>query len=368
MPHFHLPVQSGFDAVLARMRRDYGVERYLERLGGSGRRAPASPSPPTSSSASPARPKATSRPAGAHRARRASRTATPSSSARARDRRGAAVNGGGLGRGPAGGRGRAPGAAAGGAAPDHRRDARPRSAGRSRCWWRGPARTRAPVRPHPENRVVNFAAGEADAPPARSSEPARSRPSASWPASSPPARGAAWLSGLARALRAEWPALAWAALIFVVSHQSTRCPSRRRSTRRTRWPTRGSTGGSGRFRPGTPGGGAGGAARAGGRVLAASSTGSSTSGTSPSCRGETRIVRLGGRYHRGILGAALVVACRAASRGLASAAEMPVIRPFGGKAPVLHDSVFVGDGAIWSATSRSRRGRRSGSAACCAAT
>jgi tRNA-2-methylthio-N6-dimethylallyladenosine synthase len=31
MPHFHLPVQSGSDAVLARMRRDYGVERYLER-------------------------------------------------------------------------------------------------------------------------------------------------------------------------------------------------------------------------------------------------------------------------------------------------------------------------------------------------
>ena len=30
MPHFHLPVQSGSDAVLARMRRDYGVERYLE--------------------------------------------------------------------------------------------------------------------------------------------------------------------------------------------------------------------------------------------------------------------------------------------------------------------------------------------------
>jgi len=32
MPHFHLPVQSGSDAVLARMRRDYGVEAYLERL------------------------------------------------------------------------------------------------------------------------------------------------------------------------------------------------------------------------------------------------------------------------------------------------------------------------------------------------
>jgi tRNA-2-methylthio-N6-dimethylallyladenosine synthase len=32
MPHFHLPVQSGSDAVLARMRRDYTVAAYLERL------------------------------------------------------------------------------------------------------------------------------------------------------------------------------------------------------------------------------------------------------------------------------------------------------------------------------------------------
>ncbi|MGC3999613.1 MAG: tRNA (N6-isopentenyl adenosine(37)-C2)-methylthiotransferase MiaB [Anaeromyxobacter sp.] len=32
MPHFHLPVQSGSDPVLARMRRDYGVEAYLERF------------------------------------------------------------------------------------------------------------------------------------------------------------------------------------------------------------------------------------------------------------------------------------------------------------------------------------------------
>jgi tRNA-2-methylthio-N6-dimethylallyladenosine synthase len=32
MPHFHLPVQSGSDAVLARMRRDYSVAEYLQRF------------------------------------------------------------------------------------------------------------------------------------------------------------------------------------------------------------------------------------------------------------------------------------------------------------------------------------------------
>ncbi len=31
MPHFHLPVQSGSDAMLVRMRRDYSVEEYLDR-------------------------------------------------------------------------------------------------------------------------------------------------------------------------------------------------------------------------------------------------------------------------------------------------------------------------------------------------
>jgi tRNA-2-methylthio-N6-dimethylallyladenosine synthase len=33
MPHFHLPVQSGSNAVLVRMKRDYTIAAYLERLG-----------------------------------------------------------------------------------------------------------------------------------------------------------------------------------------------------------------------------------------------------------------------------------------------------------------------------------------------
>ena len=59
--HLHLPLQSGSDRVLAAMHRGYTAERYLERLRrGPGRRSPTWPSPPTSSSASPARPTTTS--------------------------------------------------------------------------------------------------------------------------------------------------------------------------------------------------------------------------------------------------------------------------------------------------------------------
>jgi len=39
-PHFHLPVQSGSEAVLKRMRRDYTIEAYLSKLGGLRRARP----------------------------------------------------------------------------------------------------------------------------------------------------------------------------------------------------------------------------------------------------------------------------------------------------------------------------------------
>ena len=53
--HVHLPVQSGSNAVLRRMLRRYTRELYLEVVARLRRRSRASPSPPTSSSASPAR-------------------------------------------------------------------------------------------------------------------------------------------------------------------------------------------------------------------------------------------------------------------------------------------------------------------------
>ena len=60
--HLHLPVQSGDDAVLRRMGRQYTIEHYLERLGRDPRRpSPGSRSRPTSSSASAARPRRSSR-------------------------------------------------------------------------------------------------------------------------------------------------------------------------------------------------------------------------------------------------------------------------------------------------------------------
>ena len=59
--HLHLPLQSGSDRVLAAMHRGYTAERYLEPARARpGRPCPTWPSPPTSSSASPARPTTTS--------------------------------------------------------------------------------------------------------------------------------------------------------------------------------------------------------------------------------------------------------------------------------------------------------------------
>ena len=55
--HLHLPLQSGSDSILAAMHRGYTAERYLERLDAARRRSPTWRSPPTSSSASPARPR-----------------------------------------------------------------------------------------------------------------------------------------------------------------------------------------------------------------------------------------------------------------------------------------------------------------------
>ena len=59
--HLHLPVQSGDDAVLRRMGRQYTIEHYLERLARIREAVPGSRSRPTSSSGSAARPRPSSR-------------------------------------------------------------------------------------------------------------------------------------------------------------------------------------------------------------------------------------------------------------------------------------------------------------------
>ncbi|MEZ5227580.1 MAG: hypothetical protein R2710_13145 [Acidimicrobiales bacterium] len=56
MPHLHFPLQSGSDRILSAMHRGYTAERYLEKLVEARSMILISPSAPTSSSASPARP------------------------------------------------------------------------------------------------------------------------------------------------------------------------------------------------------------------------------------------------------------------------------------------------------------------------
>jgi tRNA-2-methylthio-N6-dimethylallyladenosine synthase len=59
--HLHLPVQHGSDRILMAMKRGYTALEYKSTIRKLRAVRPASACPPTSSSASPARPKTTSR-------------------------------------------------------------------------------------------------------------------------------------------------------------------------------------------------------------------------------------------------------------------------------------------------------------------
>ena len=90
MPQLHMPLQSGSDRILKAMRRSYRSEKFLgilDRVRANASRTPRSR--PTSSSASPARPRRTSRRPCASSSRRASprRSRSSTRSARARPRR-----------------------------------------------------------------------------------------------------------------------------------------------------------------------------------------------------------------------------------------------------------------------------------------